>query len=89
MTLVPWPEMREIMIKDYQSFHQHDFFLPYTLKLSVNWTGGNCVSADLDQAAVGIEPSFESHISDLDNWSLGTCFVNAFPKLQGTCRIKD
>lgn len=77
------------MIRDYQNFHQHDFFLPYTLKLSLNWTGENCLSADIDQAVVGIKPSFERHISDLDNWSLGTCFLHAFPRLEGTFRVKD
>ena len=89
MTLVPWPEMREVMIRDYQSFHQHDFFLPYTLKLSLNWNGENCLSADIDDATVRIKPSFERHISDLDNWSLGTCFLQAFPKLEGTFTVKD
>jgi hypothetical protein len=81
--------MRDIMVKDYHNYHQHNYFPPYTLKLSVNWPTGKCLVADSDDVVVGIEPSFEEHINNMDNWTLGSCFATAFPNLQGTFIVKD
>lgn len=36
-----------------------------------------------------INPVFESHLRDLDNWSLGSAFRSAFPDLCDGVRIVD
>lgn len=36
-----------------------------------------------------INPVFESHLRNLDNWSLGTPFRNAFPDLVDDVRVRD
>lgn len=36
-----------------------------------------------------INPIFESHLRNLENWSLGTTFKNSFPDLVDDVRVKD
>ena len=36
-----------------------------------------------------INPVFESHLRNLDNWSLGTPFKHAFPDLAEDVRVRD
>jgi len=36
-----------------------------------------------------INPVFESHLRNLNNWSLGTAFANSFPDLVDDVRIRD
>jgi hypothetical protein len=36
-----------------------------------------------------MNPVFESHILNLDNWSLGTSFKEHFPAWENTVRIKE
>jgi hypothetical protein len=36
-----------------------------------------------------LNPVFESHILNLDNWSLGHSFAEHFPDLAGGVRIKE
>lgn len=36
-----------------------------------------------------INPVYESHLRNLDNWSLGSAFKNTFPDLVDDVRLKD
>jgi hypothetical protein len=45
--------------------------------------------ADTDEPFWRMNPVFESHILNLDNWSLGPAFSEHFPQWVGTVRIKE
>ena len=39
MDNLPWPKMRDKMVQIFPDIHFDDFFIPYTISLSVNWPG--------------------------------------------------
>lgn len=49
----------------------------------------NVVNGVDDGEEFMINPVFESHLRNLDNWSLGSPFRNAFPDLVEDVKIKD
>lgn len=53
--------------------------------------GGEATSAAVldDDEEFMINPVFESHMRNLDNWSVGAAFANTFPELVGGIRIKE
>lgn len=94
MDNVPWPGMRKILATSFatEAVRFEDFFVPYTTSISLNWP----YSADevlmpaegVEGAAGGVggltlNPSFESHLRVLGNWSLGRKFEVRFPELIG------
>ena len=86
---MPWPKARDVMIRDSAAYPNMDFSIPYTQSLSVNWP-----YEDLDtvlEHAPGefiVNPVFERHLRNLDNWSLGPQFARVFPALEPHIRIK-
>ena len=83
--------MRDRMVVLYPEFHFDDFFIPYTIGLSLNWKGNPAdvlLKVDGDDE-MRINPEFERHLRDLGNWSLGPEFHRAFPKLEGCAPIKE
>ena len=83
--------MRDRMVVLYPEFHFDDFFIPYTIGLSLNWKGNPAdvlLKVDGDEE-MRINPEFERHLRDLGNWSLGPEFQRAFPKLEGCAPIKE
>lgn len=86
---LPWPRMRDRMVHLYPSIALENFFIPYTTTLSLNWPydpSDTLLSLDSDE--LSINPVFERHLRDLNNWSLGPAFAKAFPALAETTRIK-
>ncbi|KAL8721852.1 MAG: hypothetical protein Q9225_001566 [Loekoesia sp. 1 TL-2023] len=87
---IPWPRMRDRMVHLYPDIPLDNFFIPYTTTLSLNW---NYEDSDTLLSMPGsdefsINPVFERHLRDLGNWTLGSAFEKAFPKLADTCKIK-
>ena len=67
------------------------FFIPFTRTLSLNWPYEPMevvLQGQLPDELV-LNPAFERHLRDLNNWSLGPAFARAFPELVETTRIKD
>ena len=83
--------MRDKMVVLYPEFHFDDFFIPYTIGLSLNWKAhpADVLLKVEGQEDLRLNPDFERHLRDLSNWTLGPEFVHAFPKLEGTCPIKE
>ena len=50
---------------------------------------GGAVHRGDDSEEYIINPVFESHLRNLDNWSLGTVFRNSFPDLVDDVKIRD
>ncbi|KAF2215191.1 hypothetical protein CERZMDRAFT_109955 [Cercospora zeae-maydis SCOH1-5] len=90
---LPWPYMRSQIALREEEVRFEDFFVPYTTELSLNWPlPHDCVllRSGSDGAALELNPAFEHHLRDLNNWSLGPRFAQTFPTLvDGTVRIKD
>ncbi|KAI9730885.1 MAG: hypothetical protein M1834_005603 [Cirrosporium novae-zelandiae] len=94
---LPWPLLRDRLVSCYRDHPFENFFLPYTTTLSLNWPyeptdallvtdiGGN---GDGSGDPI-INPIFERHLRNLENWSLGPEFRDALPVLGDTVRIVD
>lgn len=87
---LPWPRMRDRMVHLYPSIALENFFIPYTTTLSLNWPydPSDTLLSLPDSDELSINPVFERHLRDLNNWSLGPAFAKAFPALAETTRIK-
>jgi len=74
-----------------------DFFVPFTTTLSLNWPYPSdqvlipAESSTEDNGAIFVKmnPVFETHLRDLNHWSLGTAFAAAHPQLIEGVRIED
>lgn len=66
-----------------------EFFVPFTTSLSLNWpypdehvltrtSSEDGTAADGD---VRLSPTFDAHLRDLRNWSVGAGFQDSFPEL--------
>ncbi|KAL2006644.1 hypothetical protein VTN00DRAFT_9312 [Thermoascus crustaceus] len=87
---LPWPRMRDRLVMSYQDYPFENWFIPYTRTLSLNWPyeATDCLLSSGDSDELLINPVFESHLRNLNNWSLGPAFAKAFPDLVDTTRIK-
>ena len=89
----PFPRMREKMARDYHKgeYVFENFFIPYTTTLTLSWpyeeTDTLLQIPESDELL--INPVFERHLRNLDNWKLGEAFIKAFPSLKDTCNIGD
>lgn len=70
-----------------------DFFITFTSRMRVNWPypdGQVLVTSANDPSSVAINPVFESHLRDLNNWSLASAFKATYPELvDESVRIED
>ena len=88
---VPFPKMRERLVKHYnpQQYLFDNFFVPFTTTLSLSWpyedTDTLLQSPDGDELM--INPVFERHLRNLENWKLGDAFAKAFPTLVDTFNL--
>lgn len=87
---LPWPRMRDKMVYLYQNIPFDTWFIPYTTTLSLNWSyePTDTLISLPDSDELSINPVFERHLRDLNNWSLGPAFAKAFPMLVETTKIK-
>ncbi|MCJ1472658.1 hypothetical protein MMC13_001307 [Lambiella insularis] len=83
---LPWPRLREKLISHYHCFPFDDFFIPYTTTVSLNWPYGpmDTLVSTPKAEELSINPIFEKHLRDLQNWSLGAAFVKEHPELAET-----
>ncbi|POR33327.1 Uncharacterized protein TPAR_06478 [Tolypocladium paradoxum] len=95
---VPFPAMRDALVRLYDpaEFHLDDFFIPFTTTLHLAWPYEDADTLLLVRPDAGdgddevvINPVFERHLRNLDNWRLGDRFARAFPALAGTCNLDD
>ncbi|KAK2795693.1 hypothetical protein FQN52_003542 [Onygenales sp. PD_12] len=89
MDYLPWPRMRDRMVASSSEYDFQNWFIPYTTTLSINWpyepTDTLLTTAESDELI--INPVFERHLRNLNNWSLGPAFARAYPGLVDTTRI--
>ncbi|OAX84419.1 hypothetical protein ACJ72_01225 [Emergomyces africanus] len=89
MDYLPWPRMRDRMVASYQDYDFQNWFIPYTTTLSINWPyeATDTLLTTSDSEELIINPVFERHLRNLNNWSLGPAFARAYPGLVDTTRI--
>ncbi|UNI20336.1 hypothetical protein JDV02_006432 [Purpureocillium takamizusanense] len=90
---VPFPAMREKLARDYNP-HEYlfdNFFIPFTTTLCLSWPYDETDTLLLvpDSDEVVINPVFERHLRNLDNWTLGDRFARAFPSLADTYNVES
>lgn len=84
---LPWPYMRRQLVLNEKEVLFEDFFVPYCATLCLNWQLSDdrvLLSTPGRQGTrqeMVINPEFERHLRNLDNWSLGNVFRNTFPHL--------
>ncbi|KYK61158.1 hypothetical protein DCS_02299 [Drechmeria coniospora] len=82
---VPFPVMRDRITRNRnpQEYLFENFFVPFTTTLRLSWpyeeSDTLLVLPDSDE--VVINPVFERHLRNLDNWKLGNRFLRTFPTL--------
>lgn len=88
---VPFPKMRERLVKHYnpQQYLFDNFFVPFTTTLSLSWPyeDTDTLLQSLDGDELMINPVFERHLRNLDNWKLGDAFAKVFPTLVDTFNL--
>ena len=88
---LPFPKMRDKICLMENPVPLDIFFIPFTRTLSLNWPFEPMevvLQGQLPDELV-LNPAFERHLRDPNNWTLGPAFARAFPELVETARIKD
>ncbi|KAL4786371.1 hypothetical protein BJX76DRAFT_126097 [Aspergillus varians] len=87
---LPWPRMRDRLVMSYHEYPFDNWFIPFTKTLSVNWPyeATDCLLSTGDADETIINPVFERHFTDINNWTLGPAFAEEFPLLVETTKIK-
>lgn len=88
---VLWPKMRDRIVLTHREYFFESWFIPYSRTVSCNWPhdAADCLLHDTESDELVINPVFERHIRDLNNWSLGPAFAEAYPALVDVTRIKS
>jgi hypothetical protein len=88
---LPFPQMREKLVRtcDQPESHFDNFFFPYTHTLTLSWPyhDTDTLLQSPYSGELMINPVFERHLRNLDNWKLGEAFARALPMLADTCNI--
>ncbi|KAL1862310.1 hypothetical protein Plec18167_000901 [Paecilomyces lecythidis] len=87
---LPWPRLRDRVVMSWQSFPFEEWFAPWTRTISVNWPyeATDCLLSSPDSEELLINPVFERHLRNLNNWSVGKEWADLYPGLVDTTRIK-
>lgn len=87
---LPWPRMRDRIVMAHHEYPFENWFMPFTEALSVNWPyeATDCLLSTNDCEDLLMNPVFERHLRNLNNWSLGPAFAEAYPGLVETTKIK-
>ena len=91
MDLLAWPLLRDKVVIDHKNYNFDNWFIPFTIGLSVNWPYGpmDCLLSTAENADPVINPVFEKHIRKLDNWSVSPLLMETFPALKGTAPVRQ
>ncbi|KAH7133378.1 hypothetical protein B0J13DRAFT_100451 [Dactylonectria estremocensis] len=88
---IPFPPMRDRLCRDYTPvlYAFENFFIPFTTTLSLSWPyeDTDTLLQNPDGDELMINPVFERHLRNLDNWKLGNAFAKAFPTLADTFNL--
>jgi hypothetical protein len=87
LDLIPFPALRERLVQIWnpRRYDLDNWFIPFTTSLRVTWPyeEEDVLLLLPDSEEVVINPVFERHIRNQDNWKLGERFARAFPELVG------
>ncbi|KAA8651781.1 hypothetical protein EYZ11_003978 [Aspergillus tanneri] len=87
---LPWPRMRDRVVMAYRDYPFESWYTPFTSTLCVNWPydATDCLLSTGDSDELIINPVFERHFRNLNNWTLGPAFAEVYPSLVETTKIK-
>ena len=88
---LPWPRMRDRLVMSHQNYQFENWFVPFTETISINWPyeATDCLlSTTTNSDDLLINPVFERHFRNLNNWSLGPAFAEAYPEMAETACIR-
>lgn len=83
---IKFPKLRDRVINNQHLYANDRFLAMYTAGLRVNWPFRDVDIFRFENGKVGVTDLFETHILDVDNWSLGEPFISTYPELASLCR---
>ncbi|EGX88825.1 bZIP transcription factor [Cordyceps militaris CM01] len=90
---LPFPRMRAVLVRDHASglYPFDDFSVAYTTTLTLSWPyhDTDTLLQSPHSEELMINPVFERHLRNLDNWKLGAAFAKAFPGLADTGNVPE
>ncbi|XWX00830.1 hypothetical protein V2A60_008852 [Cordyceps javanica] len=90
---LPFPRMRAVLVREHASgaYPFDHFFIPYTTTLTLSWPyrDTDTLLQSPHAEELMINPVFERHLRNLDNWKLGGAFARAFPGLADTGNVPE
>ena len=84
---IPWPKLRDKVIRSQHQYATEEFQELYTISLSVNWPYHDVDVLMFENGEVRATHMFESHVMKLENWSLNAPFSTRFPELGEFCKF--
>ncbi|KAF1978520.1 hypothetical protein BU23DRAFT_525229 [Bimuria novae-zelandiae CBS 107.79] len=83
--LIPWPQLRQYLYQHPGEFVAGAFFG----LIGINWpyTDDACHYWEVDSACSRLTPLFETHINDLDSWTLDAKALELMPQIEGLVPI--
>lgn len=92
--LLPWPSMRDTVVRDHSRYPLDEVFVPLTGTVLIDWPYGDDAifrNGPLEvptsnehlqnMPLLEIAPLFEEAMRDIKNWSIGPAFARVFPAL--------
>ncbi|RDW92272.1 hypothetical protein BP5796_01666 [Coleophoma crateriformis] len=87
---IAWPKLRDEVICNLATYGSEDFQHVYTSSLNVNWHWRDTDAFVIENdGQVVLSMEFESHISNLANWSLDAPFARKYPELGRLCKFTE
>ncbi|KAL1891428.1 hypothetical protein Sste5346_007692 [Sporothrix stenoceras] len=87
--MIIWPDVRDSLIRggDYSAFELLRFVLGNTVSINWPYTEAHTFMECADGKRLALNPIFEAHIRNLDNYSVGYQAAMAFPVLSRYVRV--
>jgi hypothetical protein len=87
MDQIPWPQLRDRIINNQETYSTSEFQDIFTRSIRVNWLQRPTDALVLGEHEIRMSQLFEQHIRMLGNWGLGPAFMQRYPELVETTGV--
>lgn len=87
--IIPWPSVRDILIKDAHEYAIEHSIEYYVQNISVNWKFDEADSLADITGEVLLHSIFEKHVSRLQSWSVSSEFQHFYPNLAQAIHLES
>lgn len=86
---VHFPKLRTAMVLGSVSYVREEFDYDYARHVSLSWPNNKSLLVRSDGGDMILNPDFEPHVFNLDNWSLDSGFARKYPQMAPLVTIRD